>query len=381
VSLSPTNRHDSTAHRVIPLRIAQIAPLVERVPPRLYGGTERIVSFVTEELVRQGHKVTLFASGDSQTEAELVRCCDRALRLDPQARDWLPYHLMMLEAVRRRGDEVDILHFHIDLLQFPLIHTYARRTVTTLHGRLDLPDLPPFYRMFPDVPVVSVSNDQRRPMPPVNWTGTVYHGIPRDLMKFQPTGTGGYLAFLGRISPEKRPDRAIDIAEAAGLPLKIAAKVDRVDQAYWEAVIKPKIDTARNVEFIGEINESQKPGFLGAAVALLFPIDWPEPFGLAMIEAMACGTPVVAFRHGSVPEVIDEGVSGFIVESVAEAVDAVRRIDTLCRGEVRAVFERRFTAERMARDYVEIYRKLIEGRARPMQTRPGSSTLPMNAIV
>src|SRR4029453_13606935 len=223
--------------------------------PQLYGGTERIVSFLTEELVRQGHKVTLFASGDSRTEAELVRCCERALRLDPQVRDALPYHLMMLEAVRRRAEEFDILHFHIDLLQFPLIHAYVRRTVPTLHGRLDLPDLPPIYRMFPDVPVVSICNDQRGPMPPVNWAGNVYHGLPRDLMKFQPTGAGGYLAFLGRISPEKRPDRAIDIAEAAGLPLKIAAKVDRVDQAYWEAVIKPKIDAAHGVEYVGEINE------------------------------------------------------------------------------------------------------------------------------
>ena len=325
--------------------------------------------------------MTLFASGDSRTEAELVRCCDRALRLDLEARDWLPYHLMMLEAVRRRAGEFDILHFHIDLLHFPLIHANARRTVTTLHGRLDLPDLPPFYRMFPDVPVVSVSNDQRRPMPPVNWAGTVYHGLPRDLMTFQPIATGGYLAFLGRISPEKRPDLAIDIAQAAGLPLKIAAKVDRVDQAYWETIIKPKIDAARGVEYLGEINEGQKAEFLGAAVAVLFPIDWPEPFGLTMIEAMACGTPVVAFRRGSVPEVIDEGVSGFIVDSVEEAVEAVRRIETLSRGEVRATFERRFTAERMARDYVEIYRRPLEVRPRPTQTQPESGTLPLDAIV
>jgi glycosyltransferase involved in cell wall biosynthesis len=340
------------------MKIAQVAPLYERVPPRLYGGTERIVSYLTEELVRQGHEVTLFASGDSRTSAELVRCCDMALRLNPVVRDPLPYHLIMLEEVRRRADDFDVLHFHIDLLQLPLIREYAGRTVTTLHGRLDLPDLVPFYSVFGDVPLVSISDDQRKPLPPVNWMGTVHHGLPRDLLPFRPQPAGGYLAFLGRISPEKRPDRAIEIAARAGLPLKIAAKVDRVDQVYWTEVVKPLLDTHPDVEYLGEIDEAQKAGFLGNARALLFPIDWPEPFGLVMIEAMACGTPVIAFRRGCVSEVIEDGVSGFIVDGVEEAVEAVGRIDNLSRRETRLCFERRFTAERMARDYIAIYHQL-----------------------
>ena len=282
------------------MKIAQIAPLAERVPPKLYGGTERIVSYLTDELVRQGHDVTLFASGDSRTLAHLVPCSHVALRFNPDMRDPIPYHVMMLEQVRQRADEFDVLHFHIDMLHFPLVREFAGRTVTTLHGRLDLPDLVPFYRTFPEFPLVSISNDQRAPMPPVNWAGTVYHGLPADLLPFSAEATGGYLAFLGRISPEKRPDRAIEIAAKAGMTLKIAAKVDKADQAYWDETIAPLVARYDHVEFVGEINEQQKARFLGDATALLFPIDWPEPFGLVMIEAMACGTPVIAFRNGSV---------------------------------------------------------------------------------
>ncbi|WP_029349474.1 glycosyltransferase family 4 protein [Bosea sp. 117] len=340
------------------MKIAQIAPLAECCPPRLYGGTERIVSYLTEELVRQGHEVTLFASGDSKTAAELVPCCDMALRLNPQVRDPLPYHMMMLEQVRRRADEFDVLHFHVDFLHYPLASAFADRMVTTLHGRLDLPDLRPFYSAFPHYPLVSISDDQRRPMPPVHWAGTVHHGLPKDVLPFTANPQGNYLAFLGRISPEKRPDRAIEIAARAGMTLKIAAKVDKADQAYWDEAIAPMVARHSNVEFIGEINEQQKADFLGNARALLFPIDWPEPFGLVMIEAMACGTPVIAFRNGSVPEVIDDGVSGFIVSDLGEAVAAVRSVDLLDRAEVRATFEERFTAERMALDYLAIYRDL-----------------------
>ncbi len=284
------------------MKIAQIAPLAESVPPQLYGGTERVVSNLTEELVRQGHEVTLFASGDSRTAAELVACTEVALRLNPKVKDHAPYHIMMIDQVRRRADEFDVLHFHIDLLQFPLIRDFADRTVTTLHGRLDLPDLVPFYRAFPEIPLVSISDHQRLPMPPVNWVGRVHHGVPADLLPFTATPKGGYLAFLGRISPEKRPDRAIEIAVRAGVPLKIAAKIDTVDRAYWDSTIAPLVERHANVEYIGEINDSQKGAFLGNASALLFPIDWPEPFGLVMIEAMACGTPVIAFHAASVPK-------------------------------------------------------------------------------
>lgn len=340
------------------MKIAQVAPLYERVPPKLYGGTERIVSYLTEELVRQGHDVTLFASGDTITKAELVRCCDLALRLNPAVKDPLPYHVIMLEQVRQRAHEFDVIHFHVDLLHFPLIREFADRTVTTTHGRLDLVDLAPFYRMFPDIPLVSISDDQRKPIADANWVGTVPHGLPESLLRLRPQAAGGYLAFLGRISPEKRPDRAIEIAARAGMPLKIAAKVDKADQAYWDEVIKPMIDAHPQVEFIGEINESQKADFLGEAAALLFPVDWPEPFGLVMIEAMACGTPVIAFRCGSVPEVIDHGRSGFIVDSIEEAVEAVGKLEILDRTEVRRCFLERFTVERMAKDYLDIYRGL-----------------------
>jgi glycosyltransferase involved in cell wall biosynthesis len=326
------------------MKIAQIAPLAERVPPKLYGGTERIVSYLTEELVRQGHEVTLFASGDSLTTAELVSCTEVALRLDPRVQDAIPYQVMLLEEVRRRADEFDVLHFHVDMLHFPIVAEFAERTVTTLHGRLDLPDLQPFYRFFPDMPLV----------------GTVYHGLEAGALSFRQNPQGNYLAFLGRISPEKRPDRAIAIAAMAGMKLKMAAKVDQVDRKYWDEVIWPMIERNPHVEFIGEINERQKADFLGDAQGLLFPIDWPEPFGLVMIEAMACGTPVVAFRCGSVPEVVDDGASGFIVDTMEAAVEAVRRLPELDRRKVRGVFERRFTADRMARDYLEIYRHLNE---------------------
>lgn len=344
------------------MKIAQIAPLFESVPPRLYGGTERVVHYLTEELVRQGHKVTLFTSGDSITSAELVPCATQALRLDPDVRDSIPHQMLLLDKVRERAGEFDVLHFHVDYLHFPLFRTQAGRTVTTLHGRQDLSDHMPFYAHFPEMPLVSISNAQRAPLPRANFVATVYHGLPLDLHKptFQPAG--GYLAFLGRISPEKRPDRAIEIARAAGLPLKIAAKVDNADEAYFRDTIAPLLD-GPGVEFIGEINESEKTAFLGNAAALLFPIDWPEPFGLVMIEAMACGTPVLAFRGGSVAEIIEVGITGRIVESVEEAVQAVPNLLALDRRAIRARFEERFSARRMAGDYLRLYQKMLRKRA------------------
>lgn len=343
------------------MKIAQVAPLAESVPPRLYGGTERVVSWLTEELVRQGHDVTLFASGDSRTAARLVPVTARALRLDPEVRDTLGYHIMLMEEVRRRAHEFDVLHFHIDLLPAPLIRELGVPAVSTLHGRLDMPDLAPFYRAFPDLGLVSISDHQRLPMPPVDWAGTVYHGLPPDMLRPTLRPGGEYLAFLGRISPEKRPDRAIRIAVEAGLELRIAAKVDEADRAYWENAIAPMVaEHADLVTFVGEIDDRSKEEFLGNAKALLFPIDWPEPFGLVMIEAMACATPTIAFRCGSVPEVIDHGRSGFIVDSVAAAVAAIGRLDDLPRAGVRACFDIRFTAARMARDYVDIYRRAID---------------------
>jgi glycosyltransferase involved in cell wall biosynthesis len=340
---------------VLPMKIAQIAPLYESVPPVLYGGTERIVSYLTEELVRQGHDVTLFASGDSRTKAELVPCCERALRLDRTVLDPLPHHVMMLEQLRRRAAEFDVLHFHLDYLHFPMVRQLSKPALTTLHGRLDLPDLPALYRTFPDLPMVSISAAQRQPLSSANWVGTVHHGLPPDLLPFRASAREGYLAFLGRISPEKRPDRAIQIAARAGLPLKIAAKIDKVDSEYWDEAIKPMVETCPAVEFVGEIGEAEKADFLGNARALLFPIDWPEPFGLVMIEAMSCGTPVVAFGCGSVPEIIEDGVSGFIVDDIVEAVSAVDRLGTLDRYEVRRCFERRFAVERMASRYLDLY--------------------------
>jgi glycosyltransferase involved in cell wall biosynthesis len=341
------------------MKIAQISPLMESCPPQLYGGTERVVSYLTEELVRQGHDVTLFASGDSITHARLEACGERALRLDSDVTDPIPDHLIMLDKVRRMAEEFDILHFHVDVLHYPLASDFAARTITTMHGRLDLPLMRKVHAAFPEFPLVSISNDQRLPMPPVKWAGTVYHGLPRDLLPFNPAPKGGYLAFLGRISPEKRPDLAIEIAVRAGAKLKIAAKIDKVDQAYWTNIIEPIIASSPDVQFVGEIGDRDKADFLGNADALLFPIDWPEPFGLVMIEAMACGTPVIAFRRASAPEVIDDGVSGFLIDDVPQAIAATRRIAQLDRARTREAFERRFDIERAAREYVQIYRRLI----------------------
>jgi glycosyltransferase involved in cell wall biosynthesis len=344
------------------MRIAQIAPLYESVPPKLYGGTERVVSYLTEELVRLGHDVTLFASGDSETSAHLVSGCKTALRLTRTCRDPLAHHTVLMGKVLSMADEFDVLHFHTDYLHFPATRGLGLPAVTTLHGRLDLPDLVPVYQHFQKQPVVSISQAQRRPLARAHWIGNVYHGLPMNLCRPQ-LHKGEYLAFLGRISPEKRPDRAIRIAVKAGMPLKIAAKVDNVDRQYFETEIVPLLNLP-GVEFLGEINESQKSAFLGRAFAYLFPIDWPEPFGLTMIEAMACGTPTIAFRCGSVPELIDDGVTGFIVDSEDAACAAVARVGELSRERIRARFEERFTAERMAADYVAIYRRFV-AKARP----------------
>ena len=339
------------------MKIAQVAPLIESVPPRLYGGTERIVSYLTEELVGLGHDVTLFASGDSITSAELVPCCHRALRLDRTVSDATPHFMMMIDEVRERAEEFDILHFHTDLLHFPVFRSLAARTLTTLHGRQDLGDLKSFYSRFVAMPLVSISNDQRKPLPRANFVATIQHGLPTALHR-PSFEEGSYLAFLGRISPEKRPDRAIRIARAAGIPLKIAAKVDKVDEDYFRNDIRPLID-GPGVEFIGEINEREKTKFLGEAAALLFPVDWPEPFGLVMIEAMACGTPVLAFRCGSVPEIIENGVTGWVVDSEEEAIAALPGVLSCDRRAVRQRFEKKFTAARMAQDYVGVYRRLL----------------------
>jgi glycosyltransferase involved in cell wall biosynthesis len=347
------------------VKIAQIAPLMESVPPQLYGGTERIVSYLTEELVRLGHDVTLFASGDSLTAANLVPCVPRALRLDERVRDTIPYYMLMLDRVRRRAPEFDLLHFHIDQLHFPLFRQFARRTVTTLHGRQDLPDLLPLYAGFPDMPLVSISNFQRRPAPTAHYVANIPHGLPLDLHRPGDDPHNGYLAFLGRMAPEKGPDRAIAIARALGLPLKLAAKVDRVDEAYFRETIVPLLD-GPGVEFIGEINEQQKTRFLAGARALLFPVDWPEPFGLVMIEAMACGTPVLAFRCGSVPEIVEDGITGAIVATIEEAVAVLPQVIALDRQAVRRRFEQRFSAARMARDYAALYRSLLVSPLRPI---------------
>jgi len=339
------------------MRIALVAPLAEAVPPKLYGGTERVVSWLAEELVRQGHRVALFASAESETAAELVVCAPQSLRLAGY-RDHLGNTLAMLREVRRRASEFDIIHFHVDLLPQALFHDLAHKCLVTLHGRLDLPDALPLYNAYPEMPLVSISKAQRRHMPQdANWLATIPHGLPTSVGPFSRDG-GSYLAFLGRISPEKRPDRAIEIAKRAGIPLKLAAKLDAVDMTYFKTEIEPLLNHSL-VEFIGEIGETQKSEFLGNARALLFPIDWPEPFGLVMIEAMSVGTPVIAWPNGSVPEVIVDGVSGWIVDSIEAAAEAAQQATAIDRSKVRAEFERRFTAERMAEAYVAAYRSLL----------------------
>jgi glycosyltransferase involved in cell wall biosynthesis len=336
------------------MKIAQIAPLMESVPPKLYGGTERVVSWITEELVRQGHEVTLFASGDSVTSAELVPCAPTALRLDPRVFDPLAHFAVLLERVRQRADEFDTLHFHTDYFHFPVFSRIAHRTLTTLHGRLDLPDLPTVFRAFSRMPLVSIARHQRQPLRFANWVGTVHHGLPADLLPYCSAPSWDYLAFLGRICPEKRVDRAIAIAKTVGIKLKIAAKIDKADREYFQRTIEPMLDHPL-IEFIGEIGDAEKAAFLGNAFALLFPIDWPEPFGLVMIEAMSCGTPVIAYRRGSVPEIVDHGVTGWIVDDDTEAIAACRRASMLDRMKVRRRFEERFTCERMVHDYVALY--------------------------
>ncbi len=341
------------------MRIAQVSPLIESVPPKLYGGTERVIFWLTEELVRQGHEVTLFASGDSQTSAELVAGSKGALRFDESVIDPLPHYYAMLQHVRQRASDFDIIHFHVDYLHFPQFHDMAARTLTTQHGRLDLPDLAPVYRAFPRMPQVSISNNQRQPLPSAHWIATVHHGLPLELHSYDPSAKRDYLAFLGRICHEKRPDRAIEIARRAGIPLKIAAKVDKADRDYFEARIRPLLDDPL-VEFIGEINETEKTAFLSGAKALLFPIDWPEPFGLVMIEAMACGTPVITWPCGSVPEIIEDGLTGLHVSSVEEAVAAIDRLDSLDAATIRRRLEELLSAPRMANDYLQLYQQLIQ---------------------
>jgi glycosyltransferase involved in cell wall biosynthesis len=340
------------------MRIAQIAPLIESVPPRLYGGTERVVSYLTEELIAQGHEVTLFASGDSVTAGNLVPCCTQALRLDTAVSDVVPYYMLMLDKVRSHAFEFDVLHFHIDHFHFPIFRHLSIPSLTTLHGRQDHRDCLPFFAGFSDMPLISISDAQRAPLPHANFVATIHHGIPRDLHEAEYQPNGGYLAFMGRISPEKGPVDAIRIAQSLGIPLKIAAKVDKVDEPYYREVVEPMLLTG-GVEFIGEISEKEKGPFLRDATALLFPICWPEPFGLVMIEAMASGTPVLSYRAGAVSEVIDEGVTGIIVDNIDQARIASVQVAALDRRKVRRRFEERFTARRMANDYVRVYRSLV----------------------
>ena len=354
------------------MRIAQVAPLIESVPPKAYGGTERVVSYLTEELVRQGHEVTLFASGDSVTSANLVACAPRSLRLSDEVIDPLAHQTVELESVAARASQFDVIHWHLDYFHFPMSRRLGVPQLTTLHGRLDIPDLQPVYTEFSDMPVVSISDDQRAPLPQANWVATIHHGMPFD--ELVPTGAPeDYLVFLGRVSPEKRADRAIEIARRAGLPLKIAAKVDDADRAYYHDKIEPLLASA-HVDFVGEVAGADKQALLSGARALLFPIDWAEPFGLVMIEAMACGTPVIAWPHGSVPEVITDGVNGFIVSSIDAAVDAVRDLGAVSRESCRAAFEQRFTVDRMARDYLATYERLIDD-------QPGPKAAPLGLVL
>jgi glycosyltransferase involved in cell wall biosynthesis len=360
------------------MKIAQVSPLYESVPPKSYGGTERVVSYLTEELVAMGHQVTLFASGDSETAARLIPCTSESLRLRRHCVDQLAHHFAMLQEVVDRVNEFDIVHFHVDYLHFPVSRLMGIPHITTLHGRLDLPDLVPLYRKFQDMPVISISHSQRRHLNWIGWIGNVYHGLPERHLKLG-AGCGGYLAFLGRISPEKRVDRAIEIALRVGLPLKIAAKVDRVDREYYLARIKPLLANP-SIEYIGEITEEQKSGFLGDAAAYLFPIDWPEPFGLTMIEAMACGTPTIGFRCGSVPEIITHGVSGLIVDTVLQAVAAVEKALTMDRTACRKEFEARFTASRMAADYVRLYEQALTSKSAALEAPEDSCAISLTGV-
>jgi glycosyltransferase involved in cell wall biosynthesis len=341
------------------MRIAQVSPLHERVPPVQYGGTERVVSYLTEALVERGHEVTLFASGDSKTSARLEKGCPRSLRLDPSCLDPLAQHLLMLERVYQSAETFDVIHFHLDYLPFSMIRRAKLSAVTTLHGRLDLPELFPVFREFTDMNLISISHQQRKPLVGARWLGTVPHGLPKNKYSLGE-GKGGYLVFLGRVAPEKGVDRAIEIATRAGLPLKIAAKVSHVDREYYSTQVAPLIRCHPGVEYLGEIGDAEKSQLLGEASALLFPIDWPEPFGVVMIEAMACGTPTVAFRRGSVPEVIQEEITGYIVEDVARAVQAVEKTISFDRVRCRRYFETHYTADRMAKDYVNLYQKCLD---------------------
>ncbi len=340
------------------MKIAQVAPLTEAVPPKLYGGTERVVAYLTDALVELGHDVTLFASGDSNTKAKLDPIWPRALRLDPNVKDYFAPVFMELETVARRAHEFDVIHAHLDYFGYPVLCRLGVPAVTTLHGRLDMPELQPLYRLYGDVPVVSISDSQRAPLAHANYVATIYHGLPQHLLRQGP-GDGGYLAFLGRISPEKAPDAAIRIAAKAGMKIKMAAKVDRVDEEYYKTTIVPLLSQG-DVEFVGEIGENQKSEFLGRAAALVFPIAWREPFGLVMIEAMACGTPVIAFNNGSVPEILEDGVTGFIVSTEQEAIEAAAKIGSLDRARIRAEFDRRFTAHHMAQNYLKLYSRLAK---------------------
>lgn len=349
------------------MKIAQVAPLYEAVPPKMYGGTERIVSHLTEELVRQGHQVTLFAAGDSITTARLIPICRQGLRMDTACIDPITYHIVQVQEVIDRASQFDIIHFHTDYLHFPASQCYGYNHVTTLHGRLDLPDLQPLYRKFSAIPLISISNSQRIPIPFANWITTIYHGLPLNLYH-AGKGEGNYLAFIGRISPEKRVDLAIEIAKKTGIRLKIAAKIDNADKEYFESKIRHLLNDPL-VEFIGEISEDQKSEFLGNAIALLFPIDWPEPFGLVLIESMACGTPVIAFTRGSVTEIIDESITGYKVNTVDQAADAVNKLHLINRRECRRRFEERFGAPGMAHNYIKVYEHLIEKKSKNMRLR------------
>jgi glycosyltransferase involved in cell wall biosynthesis len=354
------------------MRIAQVAPLIESVPPKHYGGTERIVSYLTEELVRLDHEVTLFASGDSVTSAKLVPVCRRSFRQNKRATDYLSREVLLMDHVMQRAGKFDVIHFHTGCLHYLISRHLTVPHVTTLHGRLDTPELLRLYERFQEMPMISISNAQRTPWPCANWQATIYHGLPKDLFRFHPE-SGGYLAFLGRASPEKRVDRAIEIAKRVGMPLKIAAKVDPADRRYFKREIEPLLNDP-HIEWLGEINDKDKDEFLGNAYALLFPIDWPEPFGLVMIESMACGTPIIAYDCGSVPEVMEDGVTGFIVRDLDEAVKGVNRIRDLSRSRCREVFERRFAAEGMASHYVDVYHRLsdsdVETSRRKLSTAP-----------